>query len=224
MFQEYLMKEYSIKVAKGYIKDYSDFESYLMQTNKNVEETTETDVKEYIQWLRDKGFSNKTIPKKISLLRKYYKWLRREGKMIHNPMDDIQQPKIVEEKREVTEEERKHLREIVEQKNSIRDKVIFKLLMDEGIKPNEMIQITFKDCDLEKRMILFDKKKVAINEETAAFIEEMKSKKSEGFLLTNQHGHPLKESGIYFVIKNYLSAMENINIKPMDLMTKKYTQ
>lgn len=222
MFQEYLMKKYSLKVAKGYIKDLLDFESYLQKTNKRVEETSETDVKEYIQWLRDRGLTNSTIAKKLSLLRNYYKWLRKEGKMIHNPMDDIQQPKIVEEKREVTEEERNKIKEIVQHKNSIRDQVIFKLLMDEGLKPNEMIQITFKDCDLEKRMILFDKKKIAIKEETATFIEKMKEEKKEGFLLTNQHGHPLKESGIYFVIKNYLSEMKNTNIKPMDLIVKKY--
>ena len=221
MFQKYLLETYSEKVAKGYIKDYLDFLKYANEKELLPEQSTESDIREYIHWLREKGYTNQTIAKKLSLLRKYFKWLRKSGKMIHNPMDDIQQPKSIEEKREVTDEEREFLKNIVKENGNIRDQVIFSLLMEEGVKPNEMIKIQFKDCDLEKRMIYLEKRAVPISEETADFIQELKSVKQEGFLLTNQHGHPLKESGIYFVIKNYLSKLNDTNIKPLHLIMKK---
>lgn len=221
MFQDYLLQTYSEKVAKGYIKDFLDFDLFLKEKELEPEKTNETDIREYIHWLREKDYTNQTISKKLSLLRKYFKWLRKNNKMLHNPMDDIQQPKIIDEKREVTEEEREEIKAMVKESKSIRDQVIFGLLMDEGVKPNEMIKITYKDCDLEKRMVYLEKRAVTINEETATHINKMKEVNDEGFLLTNQHGHPLKESGIYFVIKNYLSEMNDTNIKPMNLIVKK---
>lgn len=220
-FQDYLLQTYSEKVAKGYIKDFLDFDMFLKEKELEPEKTTETDIREYIHWLREKEYTNQTISKKLSLLRKYFKWLRKNNKMLHNPMDDIQQPKIIEEKREVTDEERETIKTMVKESKSIRDQVIFGLLMDEGVKPNEMIKITYKDCDLEKRMVYLEKRAVAINEETASHINKMKEVNEEGFLLTNQHGHPLKESGIYFVIKNYLAEMNDTSIKPMNLIVKK---
>lgn len=182
--------------------------------------TTETDIKQYIGWLREKEYSNTTVAKKLSLLRTYFKWLRKNGEMIHNPMDDIQLPKKVEDKRIVTDEEKKFLMELVNEANVTRDMAIFHMLMDEGIKPNEMIHITYKDIDLEQRMLYVGKKVVAIEEQTAYHFKKMKEENGEGFLLTNQHGHPLKESGIYFVIKNYLKLLDDPKIKPMDLMKR----
>lgn len=221
MFREFLVKTYSEKVAKGYIKDYLDFVLYTEEKQLLPTEATETDIREYIHWLRDKGRTNQTISKKISLLRKYFKWLRKNGEMIHNPMDDIQQPKIVEVRREISQEVRDTIRNKVNENKNIRDQVIFGLLMEDGVKPNEMIKITFKDCDLEKRMIYLDKRAITLSEATALNIQEMKVVQEEGFLLTNQHGHPLKESGIYFVINTYLSELNDTTIKPMSLMTKK---
>lgn len=222
MFPEYLLETYSEKVAKGYIKDFQDFLEYINEKKIEPEKTTETDVREYIHWLREeKEYTNKTVTKKISLLRKYFKWLRKNGEMVYNPMDDIQQPKIVEVKNEITEEERSQIKLKIKESKNIRDQVIFGLLMDEGVKPNEMIGITFKDCDLEKRMVYLEKKAIAISEETASFIIQMKKSREDGFLLTNQHGHPLKESGIYWVIKNYLAETQTTNIRPMNLIKKK---
>lgn len=220
MFQEYLQTRYTGKVAKGYIRDYLDFDTFVKEREIQPVKATETDVKEYIGWLREKGYSNTTIAKKLSLLRTYFKWLRKSGEMVHNPMDDIQLPRKVEDKRIVTDEEKAFLMELVSETNDTRDMAIFHMLVNEGIKPNEMIHITFKDIDLEQRMLYLDKKVVAIGEQTAHYLSQMKEGDGEGFLLTNQHGHPLKESGIYFVIKNYLKLLDDPKIKPMDLIRK----
>lgn len=227
MFQEYLLGEYSEKVAKGYIKDYLDFIQYTEEKGLLSKDTTEIDIKEYILWLRDKNCTNSTVVKKISLLRKYFKWMRKNGHMIHNPMDDIQVPKTNDEKKQVTQEQKDMVWNQLKENKNIRDQVIFELLMEEGIKPNEMIGITFKDCDLERRFIYIgsstyaEKKKIAISEKTASYILKLKDEQTDGFLLTNQHGHPLKESGIYWVINNYLVALNDTSIKPMNLMKKR---
>lgn len=228
MFQEYLKKEHSEKVAKGYIKDYLDFLKFVKEKELIPQQATETDIREYIHWLRESNCANSTITKKISLLRKYFKWLRKNGEMIHNPMDDIQQPKVIEQKREVSNEERSFIWEKVIEGKNIRDQVIFGLLMNDGVKPSEMIRITYKDCDLDKRLIYLEnsgafveKRAITISEETAKQIQELKEVNQEGFLLTNQHGHPLKESGIYFVINEYLSSLNDVTIKPKNLMKKR---
>ncbi|WP_456363756.1 tyrosine-type recombinase/integrase [Priestia aryabhattai] len=221
MFQEFLKKEHSEKVAKGYIKDYLDFIDFVNEKQLIPQQATETDIREYIHWLRENNCANSTITKKISLLRKYFKWLRKNGEMIHNPMDDIQQPKSMEQKREVTEQEIEFIWNSVTEKRIIRDQIIFGLLMNDGVKPNEMIRITYKDCDLDKRIVYVENKAITISEDTAKCILELKNKNSEGFLLTNQHGHPLKESGIYFVINEYLSALNDVTIKPKNLMKKR---
>ncbi|MEM4992768.1 site-specific integrase [Priestia sp. SB1] len=225
MFQEYLKREHSEKVAKGYIKDYLDFLEFVKEKQLIPQQATETDIREYIHWLRENNCANSTVTKKISLLRKYFKWLRKNGEMIHNPMDDIQQPKVVEQKREVSNEERNFIWGKVMESKNIRDQVIFGLLMNDGVKPSEMIRITYKDCDLDKRLIYLEnsgafveKRAITISEETAKQIKELKDVNQEGFLLTNQHGHPLKESGIYFVINEYLSSLNDVTIKPKNLM------
>ncbi|WP_088362369.1 tyrosine-type recombinase/integrase [Bacillus cereus] len=221
MFENYLLDKYSEKVAKGYIKDYKDFINYINTQQISVEQTSEANIREFIQTLRENGYTSDTVAKKLSLLRQYFKWLRKNGTMVHNPMDNIQQPKIVKENVEISNEKLEFLKSKVNDSESIRDKIIFKLLMDEGIKPNEMIKITFKDCDIDKRMIYLERKSVVISEETARNLEELKNIYSDGFILTNQHGHPLKESGIYFVINKYLNEIEDNTIKPKHLYMKK---
>lgn len=221
MFKEYLLEEYTERVAKGYVRDFESFNVYLNSINKEAVEVEEADVLAYIQMLRDNEFTASTINKRLSLLRKYFKFLRSKKLMIHNPMDNIKQSKLVSSATTISDSDYQVITDILLNLESMRDKLVFHLLINEGLKPAEIIQITKKDINVDTGMLFTNKRAVPLKSETLDLFKSLDLQEDTTFIFTNQHGHPLKESGIYFVIKKYFNLIGYDDLKPSALHRKK---
>lgn len=207
------------KTVKSYLNDVNEFLQYLRKEDIKVFQTKENDIKRYIIMLKENGMSNHTIARKNSSLRTYFKFLRKQGVMVHNPFEDIRQPRLEKRQVSLTEEEKSKLYAVLEEEKNKRDELIFRFMMEDKIKPAEMIQMAAKDYQKQQGIMYSPKRAVVISEKTkAALAEYIEGKEEKEFLFTNQHGKPLSESGIYFVIKNYLKTAELSNIRPIDLL------
>ena len=125
-FIKYLEEEYQEKVANGYKKDFLQFMYFLNDRQQKPTEVKKSDITEYIMWLREEGAKETTINKKISLIRKFYKYLRIQRSMLENPFEEIKQLKIYKEDKEITDEQKDNL---IQKADSERDRLIIKLLM-----------------------------------------------------------------------------------------------
>ena len=85
-------KNYSIETVKGYNDDLDKFYMYL--TERNIKEVNYSEIKDYLFHMRSIKFSNKTICRKISSLRSYFKYLMKNNYIKTNPMLLVSSPKV----------------------------------------------------------------------------------------------------------------------------------
>jgi site-specific recombinase XerD len=210
-FKKFVSENFQEKVAENYIRDYNEFIKYLMENQKEATDVKKLDIMGYIEWLRDKRTKDTTINRKLSCIRKFYKQMRIEKIMLENPLEEIKQMKIYKKENEVTEDK---INEIINKVESKRDKLILQLLIEEKIKPKEIIEIQIKNIDLKKKIIFSENKAKVINDKTLEMIEGMGNNTVDDFLIQNQHNKQVKLSGIYFIINQYLGA----EMKPQELL------
>ena len=88
-------RNYSEHTVNGYIKDIEDFAKYLKDENfgallsinkKNIP-------RYYLSSLSTGGYTKKSISRKLSSLRTFYRYLMNEGLFDENPFEEIETPK-----------------------------------------------------------------------------------------------------------------------------------
>ena len=145
-------KRYSQLTAVAYKKDLDQFEEFFVKTigDFNVEGINDRIAREWVIELMDSGLSARTVNKKISALKSFYKYLLRLELVSENKLINVTLPKV-----------RKKLPQFVEEKNldhllddgffksdfeGLRDKLIISLLYGTGIRLAELMHL--KDADI----------------------------------------------------------------------------
>ena len=160
LFLEYLQMErnYSKYTIEHYQHDISDFFVFMAEQAVNqVEMVQYHDARLYLTRLYEKELARKTVAKKISALRSFYKFLLREKFVESNPFLLLTIPKL--EKRLPQffyENELTLLFDSCETNTPLgqRNKAILELLYGTGIRVSECCQISLKDLDFYLLTIL----------------------------------------------------------------------
>lgn len=153
-------KGYSSHTVLSYNNDMSQFEEYLMQQTGAVDHTlVDSDVvRNYIVWLMEQKMSPRSVGRKLSALRTFYKYLLKTGVITSSPVVMVAKPK-----------ESKPLPSFVRQSDmsllldemecaqddfvSVRDKLILDMLYQTGMRRAELLQLRDKDVDMSARTI-----------------------------------------------------------------------
>lgn len=145
-------KRYSVLTLQAYRSDLEQFLAYLVEgyeTDDLVQATTPM-VKSFIAKLKENGNANRSINRKMSALRSFYKYCMREGVIVKTPMVRIKamkQPKPVVkfiaegdvEKIQFPDEDSFEAR---------RDELIFEMLYQTGMRQAELRGL--RDGDIDK--------------------------------------------------------------------------
>jgi integrase/recombinase XerC len=95
-FENYLRQEkrYSGHTCLAYIQDIQQFSTFsgCVQLSDWQEQNTST-VRSWMVSLLEQGLSKRSVNRKLAALRTFFKWLRKDGKLVENPMTRIQGPK-----------------------------------------------------------------------------------------------------------------------------------
>lgn len=154
LFVEYLQieKNYSQYTIVNYVDSIEEFETFLrVQGINGFEEAAYQDTRIFLTEAYEKGLSRRTISKKISALRSFYKFLMREKLIEENPFQLVHLPK--QEKRIPKFLYQKELEELFEvsdisQPAGMRDQALLELLYATGMRVSECCSITINDVDL----------------------------------------------------------------------------
>ncbi|HOF02432.1 MAG TPA: tyrosine recombinase XerC [Atribacterota bacterium] len=151
-------KNFSDNTINAYLRDIESITKFFQDT-KNVSDIRDLDyqaLRGYIVFLKQKKYSDRTIARKISSLRVFYRYLRQEGFMEKNPAEYIQLPKI-KNKLPVflfLEEVTKLIDSVKTDKPiGIRDKAILELLYATGIRVAELSNLNLDDLDLDDDIV-----------------------------------------------------------------------
>ncbi len=223
-------KRYSQLTAIAYKKDLDQFEEFFVKAigDFNVEGINDKIAREWVIELMDSGLSARTVNKKISALKSFYKYLLRLEVVSENRLVHVIVPKI-----------RKKLPQFVEEKNldhllddgffgddfeALRDKLIVSLFYGTGIRLAELMHL--KDADVYQSEFLIkvlgkrNKERLVPYPRSLNFLmEQHKAERTRLFgtpvecLFLTQSGEPIYEKLIYRVVNKYLALVTTISQK-----------
>ena len=226
-FFQYLKteKRYSPHTVRSYCNDLSQFEMFLGEIGQstNLAETTSHDIRAWIVSLMESDYSAVSVHRKISCLRVFFRFLRKEGYMQGDPMQKVVLPK--KEKKLPAFVEEKSMTQLLTDYNfgddfpGVRNKAIIGMLYLTGMRRAELIGLKDNDIDLinfEVR-VTGKRNKQRIIPLLKSFITELKDyinkknntideKENEWFFVTDK-GNKLYEKFVYNIVKSYLSVV-----------------
>ncbi len=139
-------RRYSSHTLLAYRADLETFIDFIaLPSDTEFERVHARDVREWIMDLNAKGLSNRSINRKISSLRAFYKWLKKEGQILNNPLAKIKGPKTEKRLPHFAKQSEMEKIEVKSDQNdfeSIRDHTIFEMFYQTGIRLSELIGLT----------------------------------------------------------------------------------
>jgi integrase/recombinase XerC len=157
-FLRYLEHErkYSTHTVISYQKDVDDFQAFIFKDEIELEDVDKYVIREYMMYL-SKTVSKRSIKRKLSALRHYYKYLVNNNYVKVNPFLVVHSPKI-----KTNYPTALYLKEIEllfsENANrkdplKVRDQAILELLYSSGMRVSEICAVNIQDIDLNSRII-----------------------------------------------------------------------
>ena len=226
-FLDYLAleKNYSSLTITSYQKDLQDFITFYSQEegNENIHDAKKTHIRAFVMSLSQLNKSEKTINRKLSTLRSFYKYLVKEKILLINPIEQVHSMK---RKKEVvvpfTEQEISTLLDTEEyftkDFDGVRDRLMIDLLYQTGIRRAELINLKESDIDAIKCSIKVLGKRnkerlVPISKYLLQEIEIYKQQKLKFNLIATPNlfvtlkDKPLYDTLVYSKVKYYLSLI-----------------
>lgn len=216
-------KKYSPHTIKAYKKDIKEFVAfceteYQIKTIDHVEYGM---IRSWIVALVDRGISNRSVNRKITSLKSYFKFLLKVEKIETNPLAKHKALKMAK-KVEIPfseEEMNQLLYEIPFDDNfeGIRDRLIIELFYATGMRRSELINLKVKDLDLNNKTLKVIGKRnkeriIPVLEKTALLFKEYfllrdALEKTDDFVFLTGTGNKIYETLVYRVINGYFSRV-----------------
>jgi integrase/recombinase XerC len=219
-------KRYSEHTIEAYERDLSQFIDYAeIKVIKDFGDLSSTFIRGWIVRLFEEKKKAKSINRKLAALRTFYKWLRKEQIVSNNPMTKIQGPK--NEKRlpafaKESELDSEKLNDLfVDSLDGKRDKLMFELFYQTGIRLSELIDLRVQNVTNDSIKVLGKR-----NKERIIPISNNLSKQLWSYIhLKNRHcgestyvfslkfGKKLYPMFVYRKINQYLSMATSLDKK-----------
>ena len=228
-FLQYLQKErkYSLNTVQAYENDLLEFSEFCeKRLSKDVLNVGVSDVREWIVEMSDGSgaVGVRTVKRRISALRSFYKYLRREGLVSKNPAAVLVLPKASKPlPKFFREEEMGRLLDDVmtgDEFQDRRDKLIIDLFYQTGVRVSELVEIKDSDIDMGRGMLrVFGKRRkerlIPIGGKLLKEIEAYKAKRNTEVgktseLFVRKNGEKLYRRGVYDVVHRSLTKVSSL--------------
>lgn len=224
-------KRYSAHTLLAYETDLEQFILFAeIERPADWKEVGHHLVRAWMVDLLEQKVTNKSVSRKISSLRSFFKWMRQEGHVEVNPMLKIRGPKV--EKRIpqfVKESELKEERIGVLFGNDfdgIRDRLMFEMLYQTGVRVSELINMEELGVTDNAVRVLGKRNKervIPIGAELAGLIRMYRQVKpsgpdSQNCLFVKKDGVKLSSKFVYRKINSYLGSVTNVQKKSPHVM------
>lgn len=215
-------KRFSSHTVTAYKKDLQQFSEFITLKQLDWHQVTHQHVRSWMVELMDQGYEAKTINRKISGLRTFYKFLHREELIETNPMVLIRAPKVAKRLPVVITEQKMDLLldgglAFSNDFEGLRNRLIIELFYGTGMRLSELVQLKEKDVNIYEQSVKVLGKRnkeriIPINRSLAALIEEYRGKKlSQNFdnkasaLIVTNTGKDAYSKFIYRIVKSSLA-------------------
>lgn len=144
------------KTADAYLSTVQDFMAWTVTQSQRKRFTasllTTTMLEEYLNHLDKRGQAPRTRRKALAILKVFCRFILSEGLLKYDPSSAITRPKVVEvAPRELTADQRRILKVLVEQQESTRMIAIFALGYWAGLRVSEVAELRVGQCVINQR-------------------------------------------------------------------------
>lgn len=229
-----LEKRYSAHTCIAYEQDLYQFFDFLQTTYGGLPlpGITHTHVRSWLAELMEQGITAKSVNRKISTLKSFFKYALRHQEVQQTPMARVTAPKtgkrlpgFIDEKGMQAVEDNRSLRRGEEQRPIFADtlegrthRLIFELLYHTGIRLSELIGLKERHIDTgglsikvlgkgnkERIIPISPALREQVQEYRAAKRRELEAPDGEVLLVNPHSGRPLYPKYVYNVVRGYLT-------------------
>lgn len=225
----YIEKElnYSPMTIKNYEVDLRNYKKFINEKKYNYLNMDKEKVMEYLKYLDDFNYQNKTISRILSSIRSFYNFLADIKIIDDNIFKRIRNPKINKKlPNYLSIVEIEQVLETIKEENEvdIRNKCLFELMYSTGLRVSEVSNLKIEDFNFDDRSIrIFGKG----GKERIVYFGEMAEKilnkylnvrrfflkeKNIKYLFLNKNGNKLSRQSIEYII-NIIMKNSGINHK-----------
>lgn len=233
-YRRYLQLEKSMteNTLEAYIGDVLKLDKFLEAAQKDTREAVHEDVQAFFESLADVGIHPRSRARILSSLRSYYSFLRMDGFISGNPVENIQSPAFGRHLPDVLA-----LEEIDSMINVIdlstvegqRNRAIIETMYSCGLRVSELCSLRLSDLYLDdefvrvlgkggkQRLVPISSRAIA---ELRAYISERASMNiapgcEDYIFLSYRRGKPLSRITVFHIVKELVAAVGiNKNVSP----------
>ncbi len=232
-FLQYLEteKRYSPHTIRSYLNDLDQFYSFLSDQGlpDDVVAVTSHDIRAWIVSMLENNYSTVSVHRKISCLRVFYRFLRKEGVLKSDPLEKVVLPKRKKTLPVFVEEAA--MDNLLDNKlfgedfAGIRNRTIIEMLYMTGMRRAELIGLHISDVDLSEGTVKVTGKRnkqriiplvMPFTHRLEEYIK-LRNEKSDGsgagwFFITEK-GNKLYDKSVYTIVNSYLAMVTTIEKK-----------
>jgi integrase/recombinase XerC len=232
-FLQYLQveKRYSPHTVRSYLNDLDQFYAFLssMDLPDDAVSVTSHDIRAWIVSMLDSNYTTTSVHRKISCLRVFYHYLRKEGIVKNDPLEKIVLPKRKKTLPVFVEEDA--LANLFDNNSftndftGIRNRTIIEMLYMTGMRRSELIGLRNTDVDLsegavkvtgkrnKQRIIPLIKPFIPDLVEYIQLRDEINTPEKDGWFFITDKGNKLYDKYVYNTVNSYLSMVTTIEKK-----------
>ncbi|MBT8385075.1 MAG: tyrosine-type recombinase/integrase [Bacteroidia bacterium] len=226
-FIEYLSfeKKYSNHTIRAYQDDLRSFQDFckITYTNQPLADVNYSQIRFWIVELVNLGITNRTVNRKVSSLKSFYKYLVKSKQIKESPLVGHKALKV--SKRVLVPFTKDEINEVINNLNlnddfeSVRNRLIVELLYSTGMRRAELIELKETSIDLlnatvkvlgkrnKERLIPLLK---SVHQTLVSYLAKKEEIKSENdYLLITKKGNKIYSNLVYRIINDYFSQVSS---------------
>ncbi|WP_312078948.1 tyrosine-type recombinase/integrase [Chryseobacterium sp.] len=222
-FLQYITSEkrYSAHTVTSYKKDLEDFIEFYLRTESSddILKADKKVIRNFIIDLSEKKISKRSINRKISTLRSFYKFLLKIEEIKASPVENISSLKFYAEKQiPISQDEMQTLdKKAFSEKNNLLEHCIIETLYQTGMRKAELCGLKFENVNLDTQELKIigkgnKERYVPISEKLTRLLSDyliIRNPKEDfrDYFFVNKNGKKLNEKFVYLAVNKYLSLV-----------------
>ena len=218
----WIEKGLSQNTLDSYRSDLEQFSSWLKKNNLSYLKTSKKEILSYLSFLFQKGLGSKTVARKLSSLKSFFRYLVFKSIIPNDPSSEVETPKLLKSiPKSISEKEVEALLAAPDEKTDIglRDKTMIETLYSCGLRISELTNLELLNLNLRQGVIRVigkgqKERLVPMGDQLIGLLElyisssrkNLLNKRHSDFLFLSTRGQRMTRQSFWHRIKHYCLA------------------
>ena len=218
----WIEKGLSQNTLDSYRSDLEQFSSWLEKNNLTYIKTSKKEILSYLSFLFQKGLGSKTVARKLSSLKSFFRYLVFKSIIPNDPSSEVETPKLLKSiPKSISEKEVEALLAAPDEKTDIglRDKTMIETLYSCGLRISELTNLELLNLNLRQGVIRVigkgqKERLVPMGDQLIGLLElyisssrkNLLNKRHSDFLFLSTRGQRMTRQSFWHRIKHYCLA------------------